>query len=65
MTKLINFRNRVTKQDAILHAYNSYFRVLDGDNVEYIFHCQDKAILFLMNKGYSINVDVLLFDKVS
>ena len=56
--KLLKFTHYIDKKQALIHRYNAYFRLLDGDNKEYFYYSLDKAILHLLNEGYSTHLNI-------
>lgn len=58
MNPIYKFTDYTNNRQAIMSRYNAYIRVLAGDNKEYFFYSHNKAIMFLLNQGYSIHLDI-------
>ena len=49
---------RSDKKTAILHRFNCYFRVLDGENKEHFFRELSHGIKFLLDQKYYIDLNI-------
>lgn len=57
--KILKFHKYIGgEKTAILHRFNAYFRVLDGDNKEHFFNEMSNAIKFLLDKEYLIDLNM-------
>lgn len=55
--KIIKFY-RSDSKTAILHRFNAYFRVLDGDNKEHFFRELLHGIKHLLDEKYFIDLEI-------
>jgi hypothetical protein len=55
--KILKFY-RSDQKSAIVHRFNCYIRVLDGENKESFFRELSQAIKYLLNEGYYIDLNM-------
>jgi len=55
---IIHFKNYKENNEAILHRFNCYIRVLDGNNKEHFFNEFHNALKYLMDRGYLMEIDI-------
>lgn len=56
MKEPLKFNHINSNKKAIIHQYNAYFRLLDGDNKEHFFYSLDNAIQHLLKQGYIVEL---------